>query len=76
MRKEYVKVVYCHPAYLIYMKSASCKKLGWVKHKLGSRLLGEVSITLDITLTILPDDTTLTGESEKELKSLLMKVKE
>ena len=73
---EYIKFVYCHPVYLTYMQSTSCEMLGWVKHKLGSRLLGEISITLDITLTILPDDTTLTGESEKELKSLLMKVKE
>ena len=32
--KEYIKAVYCHPAYLIYMQSTSCKILGWVKHKL------------------------------------------
>ena len=45
--------------------------LGWMKHKLESRLLGEISITSDNT-----DDTTLMAESEEELKSLLMKVKE
>ena len=44
--------------------------LGWKKHKLESRVLGEISITSD------PDDTTLMAESEEELKSLLMKVKE
>ena len=44
--------------------------LGWRKHKLESRLLGEISITSDM------QDTTLMGESEEELKSLLMKVKE
>ena len=39
--KEYVKAVYCHPAYLTYMQSISCKMLGWMKHKLESRLPGE-----------------------------------
>ena len=39
--KEYVKVVYCTPAYLTYMQSTSCEMLGWKKHKLESRLLGE-----------------------------------
>ena len=43
--KEYVKAVYCHPAYLMYMQKASCRMLGWMKHKLESRLLGEISIT-------------------------------
>ena len=43
--KEYVKAVYCHPAYLTYMQSTSCKMLGWMKHKLESRLPGEISIT-------------------------------
>ena len=43
--KEYIKAVYCHPAYLTYMQSMSCKILGWMKHKLESRLLGEISIT-------------------------------
>ena len=49
--KEYVKVVYCHPAYLIYMQSTSCKMPGWMKHKLESRLLGEISITSDTHMT-------------------------
>ena len=45
--KEYHKTVYCHPAYLTYMQSTSCEMLGWMKHKLESRLLREISITLD-----------------------------
>ena len=49
--KEYMKAVYCHPAYLAYMQSTSCEVLGWVKHKLESRLPGEISITLDIQMT-------------------------
>ena len=40
--KEYIKAVYCHLAYLTYMQSISCKMLGWIKHKLESRLLGEI----------------------------------
>ena len=43
--KEYVKAVYCHPAYLNFMQSTSCKMPDWMKHKLVSRLLGEISIT-------------------------------
>ena len=43
--KEYMKAVYCHPAYLTYMQSTSCEMLGWMKHKLESRLPGEISIT-------------------------------
>ena len=43
--KEYVKGVYCHPAYLTYMQSTSCEMLGWMKHKLESRFLGKISIT-------------------------------
>ena len=49
--KEYVKVVYCHHDYLTYMQSTSCEMLGWVKHKLESRLLGEISITSDMQMT-------------------------
>ena len=45
--KEYVKAAYCHPAYLTYMQSASCEILGWMKHKLESRLPREISITSD-----------------------------
>ena len=59
--------MYCHPAYLTYMQSTSRETLGWRKHKLESRLLGE-----NLRYA---DDTTLLAESE-ELKSLLMKVKE
>ena len=51
--KEYVKAVYRHPAYLIYMQSASCKMPGWMKHKLESRLPGEISITSDMQMTSL-----------------------
>ena len=43
--KEYVKAVYCHPAYLTSMQSTPCKILGWMKHKLESRFPGEISIT-------------------------------
>ena len=46
--KEYVKAVYCHFAYLTYMQSMSCEMLGWINHKLESRLLGVVSITSDM----------------------------
>ena len=46
--KEYVKAVYCHPAYLTYMKGISYEMLGWIKHKLELRLLGEISITSDM----------------------------
>ena len=48
--KEYVKVVYCHSAYLTYMQSTSYKMVGWMKHKLESRLLGEIPITSDMQL--------------------------
>ena len=58
--KEYVKAVYCHPASLTYMQSISCEMPGWMKHKLESRLPGEISITSDA------DDTTLMAESEEE----------
>ena len=51
--KEYVKVVYCHPAYLTSMRSTSWETLGWMKHKLESRLLGEISITSDKQMTSL-----------------------
>ena len=45
--KEYDKAVYCHPAYLTSMQSTSCEMPGWMKHKLESRLSGEISITSD-----------------------------
>ena len=74
--KEDVKAEYCHPAYLTYMQSTSCEIPGWMKHKLESRLLGEISITSDMQMTspfgrkwrrsLLPLD-----ESEREWKSWL-----
>ena len=59
--KEYLKAVYCHPAYLTYMQSTSWEMLGWMKHKLESKYT---------------DDITFMEESEEELKHLLMKVQE
>ena len=67
MGKEYVKAVYCHPAYLTYMKSTSCKMPGWVNHKIAGKNINNLRYA---------DDTTLMAESKEELKSLLMKVKE
>ena len=49
--KEYMKAVYCHPAYLTYMQSTLRERLGWRKHKLESRLPGEMSITSDKQVT-------------------------
>ena len=49
--KEYVKAVYCGPAYLTYMQSTSFRMPGWMKHKLESRLLGEISTTSDMQMT-------------------------
>ena len=46
-----VKAVYSHPAYLTSVQSTSCEMLGWIKHKLEPRLLGEISITLDMQMT-------------------------
>ena len=63
--KEYVKAAYCHPAYLTYMQSTSCKMSGWMK--IAGRNINNLRYA---------DDTTLMAESEEELKSLLMKVKE
>ena len=51
LRKEYVKAVYCHLAYLIYIQSTSCEMLGWMRQKLESRLQGELSITSDMKMT-------------------------
>ena len=48
--KEYMKAVYCHPAYLTYMQSRSCE-IAWMNHKLESTLLGEISITSDMQMT-------------------------
>ena len=49
--KEYIKDIYRHPAHLTHMKSISCKMPGWLKHKLKSRLPGEISITSDMQMT-------------------------
>ena len=49
--KGYIKAAYCHPAYLTSMQSTSCKMPGWMKHKLESRLPGEISITSDMQMT-------------------------
>ena len=73
LEKEHIKAVYYHPAYLTSMQSTSCKMPGWMKHKTESRLPGEISIILHIRYA---DDISLMAESEEELKSLLMKVKE
>ena len=51
LQKEYIKAVYCHPAYLIYMQSTSCEMPGWMSIKLESRLLGEISVTSDMQMT-------------------------
>ena len=51
MGKEYVKAVYHHPSYLTYIQSTSCDMLGWMKHKLESRLPGEIPITSDMQMT-------------------------
>ena len=69
--KECIKAVYCHPAYLTDMQNISCKMLGWIKHKLESRLLGG-----NINNLKYADDTTLKAESEEELKNLMMRKEE
>ena len=69
--KDYVKAVYCHPAYLTYMQSTSCEMLGWILAQAGIKFAGRSINNLRYA-----DDTTLRAGSKKELKSLLMKVKE
>ena len=49
--KEYIKAQYCHPSYLTFMQSTSCEIPGWMKHKLESRLQGEILITSDMQMT-------------------------
>ena len=66
--KEYIKAVYCHPAYLTYIQSASCEMPGWMKPQAGVKIAGR-----NINSFRYADDTTLMAESEEELKSLLMK---
>ena len=70
LEKEYVKALHCHPAYLTYIQSTSWEMPGWMKQT-GIRIAGRNISNLRYT-----DDTTLMAESEEELKSLLMKVKE
>ena len=65
--KEYVKAVDCHSAYLTYMQSTSCKIPGWMKHKLESRFLGEISITSDTQM--IPN---LWQKTEKHSKDSMM----
>ena len=69
--KKYVKAAYCYPAYLTYMQSTSCEMPDWMKHKAGIKIAGR-----NINDLRYADDTTLMAESEEELKSFLMKVKE
>ena len=49
--KEYIKAIYCHPAYLTYIQGTSCEMPGWMKHKLESGLLGEISIISNMQMT-------------------------
>ena len=69
--KEYVKDVYCHPDYLIYMQSTSCEMLGWIDSQTGIKIARR-----NINNLRYADETTLMAESEDELKSFLMRVKE
>ena len=69
--KKYIKAVSCHPAYLTFTQSTSCRTQGWMKHKLESKLPGEIINNLRYT-----DDTTHMAENEEEPKSLSMKAKE
>ena len=66
--KEYIKAVYCDPAYLTYVQSTSLEMLVWTKHKLESRLLGEIPIFSDMQM--IPPFTPPFTESKEELKSL------
>ena len=76
--KEYIKAVYCHPAYLTYMQDTSCEMPGWMNHKLESRLLENINNFRYACVNNLryAGDTTLMAESREELKSLLVSVKE
>ena len=70
LKKEYVKSVYCHPAYLTYVQSTSCRSVDWMKHKLELRLRGEMNNLR------YAEDTTLVAENEEGLNIHLMKVDE
>ena len=67
LEKEYVKAVYCHPAYLTYMQSTSWEMLGWMKNRAGMKIARR-----NINNLRYADDTTLMAESKEELKSLLI----
>ena len=69
--KEYLKAVYCHPAYLTYMQSTSCRNAGMDDSQAGIKIAGR-----NVSHLRNADDTTLMVESKEELKSLLIKVKE
>ena len=69
--KEYIKAVYCHPAYLTYMQSISMRNAGLEEAQAGIKIAGR-----NINNLRYADDTTLMAESKEELKSLLIKVKE
>ena len=70
LAKKYIEVVYCHSAYLTSMQNTSCKMLDWINHK------PESTVGRSINKLRYADDTTLIAESEEELTSLLMRVKE
>ena len=71
VRKEYIKAVYCHPAYLTYTQSTSYKMPGWMNYKPESRLLGEISTISDMEMILLK-----WRKVKRNLKSLLMRGKE
>ena len=76
MEKEYVKAVYCHPAYLTSMQSTSWEMQGWMKHGLDEAQAGIKIAERNVNNLRYSYDTTLIAESKEKLKSLLMKVKE
>ena len=73
---KYVKAVCCHPAYLNYMQSTSCKMLGWMTHKLESRLLGEIPTTSDmqIIISLLAENLLMKVKEESEKYGLKLKI--
>ena len=74
--KDYVKLVYCHPAYLTYMQNTPCKMPDWTKHRLDEAQTGIRIAGRNISNLRYAGDTTLVAESKEEIKSLLMLVKE
>ena len=69
--KEYIKAIYCHPAYITFMQSTLCEMPGCINHNLESRLMGEISITSDMQMLTTPK-----AEGGKELRSLCLRMKE